>query len=148
MNKPVPIDDKMSVGVQPQEADLAEIKKRGFTTIINLRRAGENNQPLSPDEQAAKARAVGLQHVHIPVSMADMRPEQVDEFGRAVDAAPGPVYVHCGVGARAGLFAMLHSGAKRGLTADQLVVEAKKKGIDLSDPVMLDVVAGYLDRKS
>ena len=147
MKLPLQIDDKVAIGAQPSEADLAKMKQQGIATVINLRRAGENNQPLSPDEEGEKARALGLRYVHIPVSSADMRPEQVDEYGKAVDASPGPVHVHCGVGARAGIFAMLHSGAKRGLTADQLVLEAKQKGIDLSDPVMLDVVVGYLDRK-
>lgn len=148
MNKPVPIDDKLAIGAQPSEDDLAELKRQGFRTIVNLRRAGEANQPLPPEAQAEKARAAGLEHVHIPVAMSEMRPEQVDEFGRAVERSPGPVFVHCGVGARAAVFALAHKGARDRLPAEKVFAEAKAKGIDLSDPVMADFVAGYIDRRS
>lgn len=147
MTPPVQIDDKISIGAQPGEADLAELKRRGIATIVNLRRPGEPNQPLPPHEQAERARALGLEHVHIPVAMSEMRPEQVDAFGRAVEASRGPVFVHCGIGARAAIFALAHKGAREGARAEQVFAEAKSKGIDLSDPAVAGFVAGYLDRR-
>jgi uncharacterized protein (TIGR01244 family) len=144
MNPLTRIDEKVSIGGQPSEADLAELKRQGVVTLVNLRRPGENNQPLSPDAEGEKARALGLRYVHIPVSSADMRPEQIDEYGKAVDSSAGPVHVHCGVGARAGIFALIHSGARRGLSADQVVAEAKTKGFDLSE--MRDLVSAHLAR--
>lgn len=146
MNPPIRIDEKVTIGAQPSEADLAELKRQGVATIINLRRAGENNQPLSPDAQGEKVRALGMDYVHIPVSTADMRPEQIEDYGKAVEASPGEVHVHCGVGARAGIFALIHSGARRGLRAEQIIAEAGTKGFDLSE--LVDLVVGYLDQRS
>lgn len=144
MNPPVRIDEKVTIGAQPSEADLAELKRQGVATIVNLRRAGENNQPLSPDAQGEKVRALGMNYVHIPVSTADMRPEQIEDYGKAVEASPGEVHVHCGVGARAGILALIHSGARRGLNAEQIITEARTKGFDLSE--LSDLVSAYLDR--
>lgn len=144
MNPPLRIDDKVSIGGQPSEADLAELKRQGIATVVNLRRPGESNQPLSPEAQGEKVRALGMRYVHIPVSTSDMRPEQIEAYGKAVDGSDGPVHVHCGVGARAGIFALIHSGARRGLGVDQIVAEARAKGLDLSE--LTDLVAGYLAR--
>lgn len=143
MTSPVRIDDKVTIGAQPSETDLVELKRRGVATIVNLRRPGENNQPLSPDEQGEKVRALGLRYVHIPVSTADMRPEQIAEYGQAVETSSGEVHVHCGVGARAAIFALIHSGVRRGLDAEQIIGEASTKGFDLSE--LADLVIGYLD---
>lgn len=145
MNLPLRIDDKVSIGGQPSEADLAELKRQGIATVVNLRRPGENNQPLSPDAEGEKVRAFGMAYAHIPVSSADMRAEQIDQFAKVVDASPGPVHVHCGVGARAGIFALIHSGARRGFTAEQIIAEARTKGFDLSE--MADLVAGYINHR-
>lgn len=144
MNSHVRIDEKVTIGAQPSESDLAKLKHQGVATIINLRRPGESNQPLSPDAQGEKVRALGMDYVHIPVSTADMQPEQIEEYGKAVEASPGEVHVHCGVGARAGVFALIHSGARRGLPADEIIAEASTKGFDLSE--LTGLVAGYLDR--
>ncbi|MDP1750631.1 MAG: hypothetical protein Q8L22_14320 [Reyranella sp.] len=48
MKPPIKIDDKVMAGAQPGEDDLAVLAKQGITTIINLRRTGESNQPIAP----------------------------------------------------------------------------------------------------
>ena len=41
------ISQKVSVGEQPRQSDLEELKKEGVTTVVNLRTVGEDT-PLTP----------------------------------------------------------------------------------------------------
>ena len=45
------ISQRVSVGEQPRQSDLEELKKEGVTTVVNLRMPGENS-PLTPDEDS------------------------------------------------------------------------------------------------
>lgn len=69
------ISERISVGGQPTEDDLKLLKAEGFVGIINLRRDGEQNQPLSPAEQGFAAAAAGLKYFNIPVNSADPKRE-------------------------------------------------------------------------
>jgi protein tyrosine phosphatase (PTP) superfamily phosphohydrolase (DUF442 family) len=52
MRKAIP--QRVSVGEQPRQADLEELKKDGVTTVVNLRLAEEDSS-LSPAEERAVA---------------------------------------------------------------------------------------------
>ena len=147
MKQPIKIDGKVIAGAQPDEDDLAALARRGITTIINLRRAGESNQPIAPDAEGEKARALGLHYVHLPVSVADLRPEQIQAFTQAVERSNGPVYVHCGAGQRACAFALMRKADSQGSAADDVLDEAKEKGIDLPDQAVVDFIRAYVDTK-
>ncbi|MBV8234184.1 MAG: hypothetical protein JO075_00645 [Acidimicrobiia bacterium] len=51
-----------------------------------------------------------MQYVHIPVSMKDKRPELIDQFREDLGRLPGPVFVPCHKGQRAGAFAATPEG--------------------------------------
>ena len=67
------ISDKVMVGAQPSAEELADLRARGFVTVVNLRTEGEKNQPLLPGDEGAHAQAVGLSYHHIPVSLSNLR---------------------------------------------------------------------------
>jgi uncharacterized protein (TIGR01244 family) len=140
MKPPIKIDDKVTAGAQPNDDDLAQLAKQGVTTIINLRRAGESNQPITPEAEGEKAKALGLRYVHLPVSVADLRLEQVKAFTQAVESSAGPVYVHCGAGQRACAFALISKADGQGSAAESVLAEAKDKGIDLPDKAVVDFI--------
>jgi uncharacterized protein (TIGR01244 family) len=94
MKPPVKIDDRVSAGGQPTEADFAQMYAEGIRTVINLRRPGEQNQPLDPDAAGAVARSAGLAYVNIPVDSKNLDPAQVDAVAQAIACSPGPVRVH------------------------------------------------------
>ena len=147
MKPPIKIDDKVMAGAQPAEDDLAALARQGITTIINLRQAGESNQLIAPEAEGEKAKALGLNYVHLPVSVGDLRPEQVQAFTRAVERSDGPVYVHCGGGQRACAFALMSKADVRGSVAESVLAEAKNKGIDLPDKAVVDFIKAYVDTK-
>lgn len=94
MKPPVKIDGRVSTAGQPGEEHLAQLAAQGYRTIINLRRPGEQNQPLDPAAEGDAARAAGLQYVSIPVDPKNLSAAQVDEVARAMAASPGPCLVH------------------------------------------------------
>ena len=94
MKPPVRIDSRISTGGQPTEADLAQLHADGVRTIINLRRPGEQNQPLDPAAEGDAARRAGFTYISIPVDPKNLSAAQVDEVARAISASSGPCLVH------------------------------------------------------
>ena len=74
-------------------AAIAEIKKMGFTSIINLRLATEQGADIEGHTTVAKA--AGLPYHHIPFSPSAPDPAAVDTFLKTI-TAPGvqPAFIH------------------------------------------------------
>lgn len=95
------IDDRFSVSGQIDPADLAEIKRMGFTGIVCARPDNEDpNQPAF-DTVARAAEAAGLKAAHIPVS-GQFTEAQLLRFEQAMADMQGPVLGYCRSGGRAG----------------------------------------------
>ena len=79
---------------------VPEIKKMGFKSIINVREANEPGAEV--EAEAAAAKAVGLNFVHVPFNVAAPAPDLVDRFLAAI-AKPenNPAFIHCAAGGRA-----------------------------------------------
>jgi uncharacterized protein (TIGR01244 family) len=74
-------------------AAIAEIKKMGFASIINLRLATEQGADI--ETHTAAAKAAGIPYYHIPFSTASPDPAAVDTFLKTI-TAPGvqPAFIH------------------------------------------------------
>ena len=79
---------------------VAEIKQKGFKSIIDLQLPDEKGADV-PGEAAA-AKAAGVNFVHIPFTPASADTTPVDTFLKAVSApANQPAFIHCAGGNRA-----------------------------------------------
>ncbi|MBX6312787.1 MAG: protein tyrosine phosphatase family protein [Isosphaeraceae bacterium] len=143
----IQISDQLFVGAQPIEEQLRNMAREGIKSVVNLRAAGEEDQPLSLEEEGAKARELGLQYLYIPVSLKDMRPDQVDQFREELKRLPGPVFVHYHKGKRAGAFAMMHAAVEAGRTGEQTLAQAEQMGFECDVPALKEFVRGYVDRQ-
>jgi len=97
------INDVLYRGAQPKENGLAELKKLGITTIVDLR--GEDREKFEWEGRAAEA--LGMRVVHLSVSgWAPPRDEQVAQFLELFREDPKQkVFVHCRFGDdRTGVF--------------------------------------------
>jgi tyrosine-protein phosphatase SIW14 len=97
------ISDVLYRGAQPKETGLAELKKLGITTIVDLR--GEDREKLNWER--GEAGALGMRFVNIPVSgWAPPSDEQVAQFLALFRSDPHQkVFVHCRFGDdRTGVF--------------------------------------------
>jgi uncharacterized protein (TIGR01244 family) len=79
---------------------IAGIKNMGFATIINLRLASEPGADI--EEEAAAAKAAGINFIHLPFSSTAPDPAVADRFLKII-SEPGnqPAFIHCASGNRA-----------------------------------------------
>lgn len=97
------INDVLFRGAQPKGNGLAELKKLGITTIVDLR--GEDRE--KSDWERGAAETLGIRFMHLPVSgWAPPTDEQVAQFLALFRDDPRQkVFVHCRFGDdRTGVF--------------------------------------------
>jgi len=121
-------------------AGVAEVKKLGYNTIINLRQASEAGAEL--DAEAVAAKTEGVKYFHLPVNSASPDPAIVDQFLSAVgDPANQPVFVHCASGNRAAALWMIKRLVVDGWDADRASTEATALG--LTSPALKTFAMDY-----
>ena len=145
MESRIKITDQLTVGTQPTDDELRDLANDGFKAIINVRAAGEDEQPLSPEEEGAKVAELGMEYRNVPVSMKTMAPIVVDQFRQELANLPGPVYVHCHKGKRAGAMAMMHTACEAGHTGEQTLQMAEQMGFACDQPELAEFVKSYID---
>jgi len=85
---------------------VAELKKMGFASIVNLRQANEAGADLEQEEAAAKA--VGIRYYWIPFNGQMPDPAVADKFLDAITAKDSdPAFIHCATGNRASAMWMI-----------------------------------------
>ncbi len=139
------ISDEVTVGAQPDGTEIADLASDGFKTVINFRKSGEEDQPLSPDEEEKLVRAAGMEYVNLPVDMDAMGPEAVDAFREKFSQLSKPVFAHCEKGNRAGAMVMMHTAIANGMSGDQTLAQAEQMGFECDVPELKQFVKSYVD---
>jgi uncharacterized protein (TIGR01244 family) len=124
----------IAIGDQPSEADLAELKKQGFSGVVNLRNDGEPDQPLNPSQEGEKARAAGLDYLHYGVGAAPLSESGVTsvcEFIEQHAQGANKVLVHCRRGPRAVALVLLQQARANKWTASEVVAKGKAMGLEV-----------------
>ncbi len=87
-------------------AAVAELKKMGFASVVNLREASEPGADI--DAEAAAAKAAGINFIHLPFNTAKPDPAVVETFLKSVtDRKNDPAFIHCASGNRAAAMWMI-----------------------------------------
>jgi protein tyrosine/serine phosphatase len=116
------VSDQFYRGSQPNEAEVAQLKKLGVKTVIDLRKD-------SVPEEARWVKASGMQYFNIPLKASvAATEEQTSYFLNIVNnSANWPVYVHCKGGRhRTGALTAVYRITRDGWTADQAYEEMKE----------------------
>lgn len=148
MAESIKINDAVTVGPQPSQDQFEDLKAQGFQSVINFRTANEDEQPLSPDEEAAVAQSLGMTYKHIPVSMEAMSPNLVDEFRQSYSGLPKPVFAHCASGKRAGAMVMMHLASEQGMSGESTLNQAEEMGFECDQQELRQFVKSYVDEHS
>jgi uncharacterized protein (TIGR01244 family) len=132
------VGDDFFIAGQPTQDALREMKKRGVTTVINLRmpqemeRIGFNEAKLIDE--------LGMKYVHIPMRGGDgeqaYSPQTLRKFSDAMKAADGKVLLHCTVAWRASHIWAAYLIQERGVADAQAVEHAR--AINLMDDHRMD----------
>jgi uncharacterized protein (TIGR01244 family) len=107
---------------------VAEVRKLGYASIINLRRASEDGANVEAEEAAA--RQAGIRYVHVPFDGATPDPAVADQFLAVIkDPANQPALVHCATGNRAAALWMIKRLVVDGWSPERATAEAKQLGL-------------------
>jgi len=135
------VNKQVCTGGQPSMEDLAKLKAEGVKAIINLRPPSE----YDAEEEAARAKKLGLRYFNIPVSTADPKAEQADEFLKiTVDSKNHPAFIHCASANRVGGFWMIRRVLVDGWKLEDAEQEARKIG--LRSPNLRAFAVDYIQR--
>src|SRR5213593_2165643 len=108
-------------------ASVAEIKKMGYASVINLRQASE--QGANIEAEAAAAKAAGINFVHVPFNGAQPDPAAVDQFLKAITVpANNPAFIHCSGGNRAAAMWFIKRAVVDKWDTDRAMAEANELG--------------------
>ncbi len=87
------VDERVWRGAAPTADGYRSLAAAGVATIVDLRAED------GVEAREREVEALGMRYVHIPIRDGQTpNSEQVAAFLGAVEAAPGPVFLHCGAG--------------------------------------------------
>jgi len=138
------VDAVVACGGATETSALDGLKADGFKSVVNLRVATE--QGANIEENQAKAKALGLNYFHLPLSGAAPDPKVVDQFLAVIaNKANQPVYVHCASANRVGAVWLVKRVLQDGWTVDRATTEAKAIGLTAAplEKFALDYIAAH-----
>ena len=138
------VDAVVACGGATETSALDGLAKDGFKSVINLRLASEANANI--DLNAAQAKSLGLNYIHIPFSTQQLDPKVIDQFLAAIaDKSNQPAYVHCGSASRVGAVWLVKRVLQDGWTIEKATEEAKLIGLrsEALEKFALDYIASH-----
>jgi len=120
------VNDFLLRGAQPSNQGLAELKKLGVTTVVNLR-----GWSHAAESERKQAESLGLLFLNIPVSgWSPPSNEQVAQFLALLRNSPGQkIFVHCKYGEdRTGVMMAAYRIAENNWTVEQAIQEMDSFG--------------------
>jgi uncharacterized protein (TIGR01244 family) len=122
------VDAVVACGGATETGALDGLAKDGFKSVINLRLATEANANI--DLNAAHAKSLGLNYIHLPFNGAQPDTKVVDQFLAAIaNKANQPAYVHCGSASRVGAVWLVKRVIQDGWPIAKATEEAKAIGL-------------------
>ncbi|MBA5686276.1 bifunctional protein tyrosine phosphatase family protein/NAD(P)/FAD-dependent oxidoreductase [Rugamonas apoptosis] len=123
----------LAVAPQIQPADVAQLARDGYRTIICNRPDGEaGDQPVFA-QIAQAAREHGIETHYLPVESGKVSDEQAAAFGQLLATVPKPALAYCRTGMRSTtMWALSQSGSQ---PLPQLLAAAAAAGYDLKGVV-------------
>lgn len=135
------VDAVVACGGATETSALDGLAKDGFKSVINLRLATEANANI--ELNAAHAKSLGLNYIHIPFSGAKPDPAVVDRFLAAIaDKANQPAYVHCASATRVGAVWLVKRVLQDGWPVEKATAEARLIG--LGNPALEKFALAYI----
>lgn len=133
--KSMQLTAQIAVAGQLTPAQLAELKARGFATIIAMRPDGEEMGQPSAREVREEANKQGMGFAYVPLPKGDIVPAgAVVALVQALAANPEPVLLYCRSGRRAArTWSLLEASRPAGASAPAILAAVKASGHSADD---------------
>ncbi|WND02673.1 sulfur transferase domain-containing protein [Temperatibacter marinus] len=121
------ISDKILVGGQPSETDLAKLKKQGIKTIVTLRPEAEFDR----SDLLLKSNSLGMTYLSLPIgSRSDISLDKARMLDKILAASEkDKVAVHCASSNRVGALMALRAFHLKGKSKEDALKEGEKAGL-------------------
>lgn len=114
------INARLTTSGQPDEDQLADIRRAGVTHVVNL---GLGHGPGALEDEARKVGALGMVYIHIPVDFERPTDQDFADFVAAIEGNPGAkMHIHCIFNARVRAFFYRYSKTCADLSEDDAFV--------------------------
>ncbi len=146
MNVKRPFTSTITIGDQPTEADLKQMKQEGYAGVVNLRNDGEPEQPLSTSQEGTIVGELGMDYLHYGVGAAPLSAAGVKAVADFIDQyaqGPNKVLVHCRKGGRAVALLLLQQARANNWSADEVFAKGKALGLEVDGGLKM-LVETYL----
>lgn len=113
---------------QPSEEGLEKLAKDGVKTVVSFRTAREmDDRDIVPFDEAAKAQALGMKYVHIPLGGPDTpyTPDALEAFAKVMAEQDGKTLIHCTVAWRASHMWAAYLAKYKGLDINEAVAHGR-----------------------
>lgn len=117
------LEPRLSVSSQIGPADLAEIRRAGFRSIVCNRPDGEALGQPCATEVAQQAERIGMPFRCIPVLGSAITDADIDAFRRALKELPQPLLAYCRSGNRCTLLWALAEAGSRPVSEIEAIAE-------------------------
>ena len=124
------ISADFAVSPQISPADLVELKKAGFRSVICNRPDGEGPGQPSFEQIRTAAEVAGVEVRYVPVKSGEITEQNLDAFGLAMDELPSPVLAYCLSGKRAAILWALNEAPN--MLVSDIISLISKAGYDIA----------------
>jgi uncharacterized protein (TIGR01244 family) len=125
----------ITVGGQPT---AAELKAGRFAAVINVREDGEPG-----NDTAALVAGTDIAYTAVPWTIDTVTKDDIARVRAAVDAAQGPVLIHCMGGTRAAVAAAIVLAEKSGAGAADALRNVKSAGFPIDGTPYAGFITDY-----
>lgn len=131
---------------QPSINEWKSLRKRGITTVVNLRPMNE----MGGRDEAKEVRAEGMTYIEVPIFTAqDINDVNAKKLKAALNAANGkPVLVHCASGNRVGGLLALMAVQEEHMPVEQAIELGKAAGMKSTETRVRQVFAAPAPKDS
>lgn len=128
------LTERFSVSGQISPDQLADLKARGYTTIIALRPDGEGPDQPSAAQMNDAARSNGMAFAYVPVAPGAIPDTAVAALGQAIALNSGKVLLYCRSGSRAArTWSLVEASRFGGADTDAILAAVKAGGQSADD---------------
>jgi protein tyrosine phosphatase (PTP) superfamily phosphohydrolase (DUF442 family) len=117
------LDGKVTRGSRLSDQDISQLKAQGYKSVVNL--------CLENDDDSARAQALGMNSLHIPIldNAAPTEAQAKQFLDYVTNPQNQPAYFHCEAGqGRTGVMAAVYRMAVQGWPPSEAIAEANQHG--------------------
>ncbi len=131
MLKMVKVNDRLSVGPQPNVSEFSDLKALGFSAVINNRPDGEEPTQPAADKCAREAETAGLRYTRQPIVLRAITEADVRQFQKNLAQLDQPVFAHCKTGTRSLTLWTLGEVLGGRMQQTEILTIGERHGLDL-----------------